>query len=137
MIRVSTLAAMFGLSRTTLLYYDRIGLLRPTARSGAGYRLYGEHKVERLRMICSYRSAGLSLQEIKLLLKRPDAPDERVLRQRLMQLDHEIGELRLQQRAILGILQSLGVTESISAIDKDAWIEILRSCGLSDADMSR
>ena len=137
MITVSKLAEKFGLSRTTLLYYDRIGLLSPSTRSSGGYRLYGEHEVERLRMICSYRDAGLKLAEIKRLLKRPEAPDVSILRHRLLELDQEIGELRTQQRAILGILQSLGATDSISAIDKNTWIEILRYCGLTDEDMNR
>ena len=37
---VGRLARAFGLSRSTLLYYDSIGLLRPTGRSPANYRLY-------------------------------------------------------------------------------------------------
>ena len=137
MISVGRLARKFGLSRTTLLYYDRIGLLRPAARSESGYRVYGEAEVERLRMICSYRSAGLTLLEIKGLLERPEAPDEKTLRQRLTQLDRDIGRLRIQQRAILGILQSLGAATAINAIDKEAWIGILRATGMSDDDMSR
>lgn len=137
MITVGKLAEMFELSRTTLLYYDRIGLLQPTTRSGAGYRFYGRDGVERLRTICSYRDAGLTLEEIKLLLTKPDDPSERILRNRLMQLDDEIGKLRIQQRAIIGILRSIGATESISSIDKNAWVKILRSCGLSEEDMGR
>ena len=137
MITVSKLAKRFGLSRTTLLYYDRIGLLHPTARSNSGYRLYGEDDVERLRLICSYRNAGLTLKEIKLLLRRPDLPNEEILRNRLMQLDNEIGNLRVQQRAIINILRSLGAADSLSVIDKDAWVEILRSSGLNEKDMER
>src|SRR6185503_19923577 len=38
---VSRLARRFGLSRTALLYYDRLGLLSPSERSAAGDRLYG------------------------------------------------------------------------------------------------
>ena len=39
-LTVGRLARRFGLARSTLLYYDRIGVLRPSARSAAGYRLY-------------------------------------------------------------------------------------------------
>lgn len=137
MITVSKLARRFGLSRTTLLYYDRMGLLNPSTRSSSGYRLYGEQEVERLRTICSYRDAGLKLAEIERLLERPEAPDRTILRHRLLELDREIGELRIQQRAILGILQNLGSSDPISAIDKTTWIEILRSCGLTEEDMNR
>lgn len=137
MISISALAAKVGLSRATLLYYDRIGLLRPAARSEAGYRMYGEQEVERLKLICSYRSAGLRLGDIKLLLQNPEAPDEKILQRRLSQLDDDIGALRSQQQAILAILKSLGSAGSISSIDKKGWIEILCSCGLNDDDMAR
>lgn len=137
MITVTKLADKFGLSRTTLLYYDRLGLLRPTHRSSAGYRLYGDDAVERLRAICAYRNAGLTLKDIGLLLSQPDVPNERILRSRLLQLDSEIGKLRVQQRAIIGILRGVGSADSVSSIDKDAWVGILRSCGLSPEDMSR
>lgn len=53
-----------------------------------------------------------------------------------MQLDHEIAELHLQQRAILRILESIGANVSVSAIDKKTWVHILRSCGLTDEDMT-
>ncbi len=137
MITVGKLAGKFGLSRTTLLYYDRIGLLEPSTRSRSGYRLYGERDVERLRVICSYRDAGLTLAEIGRLLQRPEIPDAAILRHRLLELDREIGALRVQQQAILAILRSLGESDAISAIDKTGWIEILGSCGLTEEDMDR
>ena len=58
LITVRKLAEQFGISRTTLLYYDRIGLLCPEKRSRAGYRLYGPRSVERLGLICSYQARG-------------------------------------------------------------------------------
>ena len=137
MVTVSRLARMFGLSRTTLLYYDRIALLQPSARSQAGYRLYAADDIERLKLICSYRNAGLTLKEIKQLLERPDTPNENILRNRLMELDIEINKLRIQQRTIINILHNLGASESVSSIDKDTWVSILRLSGLSNEDMTR
>ena len=64
MITVGRLAKRFGLSRSTLLYYDSIGLLRPTGRSAKGYRLYSEDDAARLEKICLYRQTGLSLDEV-------------------------------------------------------------------------
>ena len=132
---VGRLARRFGLSRTALLYYDRIGLLHPSARSDAGYRLYTDEDAERLRLICSYRRAGLTLAQIQSLLESPGVPDEAILTERLRELDREIGTLRVQQRAILAILESLGSKPSISAIDKQAWVQILRASGLDEDDM--
>ena len=58
----------------TLHHYDEIGLLTPSARSPAGYRLYTEADLTRLQHIVVYRRLGFALEEIALLL---DAPGER------------------------------------------------------------
>jgi MerR family transcriptional regulator, thiopeptide resistance regulator len=50
----------------TLHYYDEIGLLSPSHRSDAGYRLYTTGDVVRLQQIRSLRHLGFSLEEIKL-----------------------------------------------------------------------
>ena len=47
MLTISQVASRFGLSRSTLLYYDTIGLLSPSLRSRANYRLYSPADVER------------------------------------------------------------------------------------------
>ena len=135
MITVRKLAAMFGLSRSALLYYDRIGLLRPSARSPAGYRLYDEQAIARLRQIRAYKNAGLTLREIADLLNQAEAPDQGIFRNRLAELDNRIAELRIQQRAILGLMRQVGDTGPSIAIERGAWVEILRSSGMNEADM--
>jgi hypothetical protein len=65
------LARMFRLSRSTLLYYDRIGLLRPSERTGANYRVYSEADRQRLDQICRYRRTGMSLETIAAVLAAP------------------------------------------------------------------
>ena len=47
-LTVGRLAKRFGLSRSTLLYYDRLGLLCPSGRSGGDYRLYEDADAQRL-----------------------------------------------------------------------------------------
>jgi DNA-binding transcriptional MerR regulator len=134
MITISKLAERFGLSRTTLLYYERIRLLRSTTRSESGYRLYGEDAVARLRLISTYKSAGLPPREIRKLL---DAPSRDVFRKRIVELDGEIANLRVQQRALLGLLRSLGDRAATESIDKDTWVKVLRSAGMDEAAMDR
>ncbi len=140
MITVRKLAATFGLSRTTLLYYDRIGLLPPAARSKAGYRLYDADSIERLRQISIYKNAGLTLKEIQQLLAG-DAPgatgDSDILRARLNELDAQISDLRVRQRAIVGLLRGIGDTAPAITIERDAWVAMLRASGMDDADMQR
>ena len=64
MYTIGQLVKEFQLSRSTLLYYDRIGLLRPSARSDANYRLYTAADLARMQQIILYKDAGLSLEAI-------------------------------------------------------------------------
>ncbi len=137
MITVGKLARQFGVSRTALLYYERIRLLRATSRSASGYRLYGEDAVARLRLIATYKSAGLPLAEIRQLLDAPDTPNLGIFRRRVVALDGKIAQLRVQQRALLGLLRRLGGRAASKCIDKDTWVKVLRSAGMDEAAMDR
>lgn len=80
-------------------------MLRPSARSAAGYRLYGGDDVRRLARICEYRRLGLSLEAVRRVLDAAD--DDGVagaLAVRLAALDAQVRELRGQRRAILDYL---------------------------------
>jgi len=68
---VSRLAAMAGVSVRTLHHYDRVGLLKPTTRSEAGYRLYGEKDLLRLQQILFYRELDVPLGRIRRILDDP------------------------------------------------------------------
>ena len=61
MLTVTQLANACHVSRTTILYYERAGLLLPHYRSDNGYRWYGDKELKRLESIVSYRSFGLSI----------------------------------------------------------------------------
>jgi len=95
--RITELGRRFELSRSTLLYYDRIGLLRPSGRTQADYRLYTQEDLTRLERICFYRDAGLSLSEIAHLLKQTDS-DSSILESRLRKIGGEMLVLKAQQR---------------------------------------
>jgi len=111
-ITIGRLARLSSLSRSTLLYYDRLGLVRPTGRSQGDYRLYGEADVQRLRQVCLYRQMGVPLKQIALLLDH-DQTDrrEQILRGQLESLAAQITALQGMQRQILGLL------EQITALD--------------------
>ena len=68
---VSKLARRAGLSRTALLYYESIGLMRAPERSSGNYRCYGERDLQRLLEIRAYRDAGLGLADIRAILESP------------------------------------------------------------------
>lgn len=68
---VSRLARMAGVSVRTLHHYDRVGLLKPTGRSEAGYRLYGEKDLLRLQQVLFYRELDVPLRRIREILDAP------------------------------------------------------------------
>lgn len=134
---VGRLAARFGLSRSTLLYYDRLRLLSPSARSGAGYRLYSEADVARLEKILVFREVGLPLEAIAPLLAAESGSVSRALERRLAEVNQEIAGLRKQQEVILRLLQNSAAGRRARTMDKAGWVEILRATGLDDDDMWR
>lgn len=70
---------MSGVSVRALHHYDELGLLVPTGRTGAGYRLYGEADLLRLQQILLGRELGLSLAEIHRSLSDPEFDRKRSL----------------------------------------------------------
>jgi DNA-binding transcriptional MerR regulator len=133
---VSKLAARCGLSRGTLLYYESIGLLKAPARTAGNYRRYGERDLQRLQQICAYRHAGLTLEDIRAILDRPESDAAAVLKRRLVALDGEIETRRAHQRAILGLLKDDSIGRN-KMITKEKWVSIMKASGMSEADMHR
>ncbi|ACS78225.1 MerR family transcriptional regulator [Maridesulfovibrio salexigens] len=133
-LTVGRLAKKYGLSRSTLLYYDSIGLLSPSAHMKGEYRSYGADEEKRLAHICHYRRAGIPLKEIKVILDSPVSGITGVLETRLKELNEEIASLHEQREFISGILKSSPDVKS-AKLDKAAWTEVLRSSGFSEKDM--
>lgn len=63
-LTVGRVAALAGVSVRTLHHYDQVGLVKPSARTAAGYRAYAAADVQRLREVLGYRRLGFGLQEI-------------------------------------------------------------------------
>jgi MerR family transcriptional regulator, thiopeptide resistance regulator len=137
MFTVSKLAKSCGLSRSTLLYYESVGLLKPAVRTSANYRRYGERDLRRLQQICAYRDAGLKLDDIRRILDRPETDAASVLKRRLIELNAEIEALRDHQRAILSLLKSNQSLWRTKVITKEKLTSIMRASGLSEDDMHR
>lgn len=68
---VKEISNITGISVRTLHYYDEIGLLKPTDKSDAGYRLYGEKVLEQLQQILFFREFDIPLKEIKAVMENP------------------------------------------------------------------
>ncbi|MDH6590452.1 DNA-binding transcriptional MerR regulator [Variovorax sp. TBS-050B] len=121
-IKVGDLARSTGLTVRTLHHYDEIGLLKPSGRSDAGYRLYAEGDVARLHAIQALRHLGLALTEIGPLLDGSEAAPERVIEQQMHALDHQIRqatELRERLALMHGMLRKGG------SPSMDDWVQTL------------
>ena len=76
---VKEISDLTGISVRTLHYYDEIGLLKPTEKSDAGYRLYDDRALETLQQILFFREFDISLKEIKAVLDNPALERNQIL----------------------------------------------------------
>jgi MerR family transcriptional regulator, thiopeptide resistance regulator len=135
MLTVSKLAERFNLSRTTILYYEKEGLLAPASRADNGYRWYGDKELIQLESIVNYRSFGLSIKEIKKLLTKPkESLQKKIMRQQFNYLEIAIKKLRQQQLAIVNFLEAPDLLKN-QDMSKDKWTSIMTASGMSDEDM--
>ena len=97
-----------GVSVRTLHHYDATGLLKPTALTEAGYRLYDGLALERLNMILVYRELGLPLKQIRDILDAPDYDRNRVLEHQIALMQEKVSKLQNRIALAKGMLM-LGV----------------------------
>ncbi len=105
-MRIGELAAVTGTTTKTLRFYEDSGLLPPAERTGGGYRDYGDDAVSRLDFIRRGRAAGLTLAQIREVLRIRDAgaaPCAHVyalLDDRLADLDQQIADLQALRETV-------------------------------------
>ena len=136
MITIGKLARKYRLSRSTLLYYDRIGLLRPSGRSPSNYRIYNQNDARRLEKICFLRQAGLDLKAIADTLKATQGAVAELLEQQVEVLSQKIQSLHRQQHLIVALLKELKPDAMpVRVMDKQSWVQLLRSAGMDEKAM--
>ena len=105
-MKISELARATATPVDTIRYYERQGLLPAPARSGNNWRHYGSAHAERLAFIRQGRGLGMSLQEIKTLLRCLDAPCgdcgevNRMVDEPIRHISQRIRELRQLERQL-------------------------------------
>jgi len=138
MYTISALAKEFGLSRSTLIYYDKKNILKPSARMPHNnYRLYSEVDREKLHQICTLRSVGIPLVKIKTIINHKESDFAEILKQRLFALDDELQKLRNQQRIIAELLGNRKLLQQTRSIDKRGWIALLKAAGFDKEGMNK
>ena len=120
--QASEFAERTGVTVRALHHYDRLGLLKPSGRSAAGYRLYGTRDFARLQQIVTLKFIGLPLKQIKNVLERDSFDLSKALR-----LQREIlGEKRRQlEMAISAIEKAEGLVASDGEPDWESFAKII------------
>ncbi|MBE8558093.1 MULTISPECIES: MerR family transcriptional regulator [Vibrio] len=135
MLSIKQFCEQLEVCRTTVLYYERKGLITPAARASNGYRQYGERELDRFRSILAYRSYGIPVSEIESLLQQSQDEDrDVVLRQQFAALDLEIQKLRQQQQSIMALLKDPELLNQ-GLLTKERWTEILKESGMDEQGM--
>ncbi len=117
-MRIGELAHLAGINPRTLRYYERIGLLAPSARTEAGYRLYSEVDADRLAFIRHAQMLGLSLAEIAdiIALRDGGTPPCRHVRAvadlRIMAIDRQIAELEALRAELVQLAERADAVEA-------------------------
>ena len=109
-LAIGELAARAGLTRDALRYYERLGMIAPLCRTSGGFRVYAPEVIERLRFIKQAQRHGMTLAEIKDLL-RLDARRgnqcrqvQQLLQRKLADLDSRVTQLQEFRRTLKGYL---------------------------------
>ncbi|HWP96033.1 MAG TPA: MerR family transcriptional regulator [Syntrophomonadaceae bacterium] len=137
MYSISYLCKQFNLSRSTLLYYDSIGILKASKRTSSNYRIYSDEDITKLSQICSYRGAGIGLKDIRKLLNTQEQNPENVLNKRLSELNGEIHRLRIQQRIILEMLQNNDLLQNVPMVNTESFVFLLKTIGLDEQRLEK
>ena len=89
------LIRMFSITRKTLFYYDKAGLLKPVDRIGQiRVKVYDEEGYNRMEKLMQYRDAGLKIEEIRLLLNEDRFNKAEIFRKALNRLEDDFAARR-------------------------------------------
>ncbi len=105
-LKIGDVARRAGVTAKAIRFYERAGVLPPTARGGNGYRLYGNDAVEMLTFVKRAGGLGLTLAEIKDIItirqggRPPCAHVHRVLTEKALELDRKLRDLLEVRRRV-------------------------------------
>ncbi len=106
MLTIGKLALQADVTTDTVRYYEKEGLLTPASKTEAGYRLYNEDAMRRLRFIRQAQQCGFSLAEIRELLTLRNSDEacckdvKSVTISKKLQLEHKIKALQIMSQAL-------------------------------------
>ena len=113
-LTVGQVAGLVGVSVRTLHHWDEIGLVVPSARSWAGYRLYEPDDVARIHRVLVYRETGMPLAEVARILDDPDVDATAHLARQRELLQHRIAHLTRMLRAVDTMMEKNSMGENLT-----------------------
>ena len=132
-LTIGRMAEQAGVGIDTVRFYERRGLLPEPRRTAAGYRLYGEDSINRIRFVRRAKRLGFTLDEIENLLKLQDQGGRKsevkeITTRKLQQIDAKIADLS-RMRTVLktlatecsgrGNVSSCPIIEAMSGNDEE------------------
>jgi len=121
-LRIGAVAQATGLTVRTLRHYDEIGLLEPSERTEAGYRLYSKGDLRRLYRILALRGMGFPLEEIASTLASEGEDPRPAVRRHLERID---GQLQLAEQLRSRLTHILDVLDRADEPSGDLFIEAI------------
>jgi DNA-binding transcriptional MerR regulator len=134
MLKVGELAARVGMTVRALHHYDSIGLLTPSARSDAGYRLYDRDDVARLHRIQALRKFGMALADIGAYLDSLGASPISIVARQIAALDLQIAESTRMRETLLMVHGQLSQGETPELA---TWLTTLEQMTMYDKYFSK
>lgn len=128
-MKIGELAKQTGLTVRTLHHYHDIGLLTPSIRSGAGYRLYTKDDIRRLTRIQALKQLGFSLADIGNLLTGDGTSLPDILTQQLAALEQQMTKAARLREQLLRLQQQLRQGEEPALGD---WLTTLELMSMYD-----
>lgn len=113
-LTVGQVAGLVGVSVRTLHHWDEIGLVVPSARSWAGYRLYEPDDVARIHRVLVYRETGMPLAEVARVLDDPDVDATAHLARQRDLLQARIAHLTRMLRAVDTMMEKNSMGENLT-----------------------
>lgn len=128
LLMVGELAKKMGVSVRTLQYYDNEGLLKPSASSDGGRRLYSCKDIIKLHQILSFKYLGFSLKEIKSKIFSLDTPQEVInaLGFQMKSVESQIEELKKVNDILISVQTEISKTGKVDFVKYSQIIEMLR-----------
>lgn len=112
--KISEISNLFKISRETLLYYDKMNILKPNyVDESNGYRYYNENSITQLSFILNLKESSFSLKEIKEYLEADqNIKSLSILEEKLNKIDEQIIKLNLSRKVILSEIEEINLINS-------------------------